>query len=131
MPSAKTSRAPMTTRNGASAGMRSLGVAIGPHDAGQRVAVGDADARMAERMGLGHELLRMRGAAQEARNWCVESAKRQFGERCASSACRPGSSAEAAPCRIPARPAGLAVSRPNRPSRNSQKRRPSRSSARK
>ena len=38
---------------------------IGPHDAGQRVAVGDADAGMADRMGLGHQFLGMRGAAQE------------------------------------------------------------------
>ncbi len=42
-----------------------LGLVIGAHHAGERVAVGNADGDVAERVGCFHHFLRMRGAAQE------------------------------------------------------------------
>ncbi len=86
-----------------------LGEAIGPHDPGQRVAVRDADAGEPERMGLGHQFLRMGGAAQKGEI----GRDGQFGEAChgAPAARRPHPKR---PCR---NQRGSAVSRPNRPSR--------------
>ena len=44
---------------------RFLGRLVGAHHAGHRVAVGDADAGKAERLALHHQLLSVRGPAQE------------------------------------------------------------------
>ncbi len=44
---------------------RLLGGDVGAHHAGQRVAVGDAERRQAQRLGGQHQLVRVRGGAQE------------------------------------------------------------------
>ncbi len=44
-----------------------LRLAVGPHDAGERVAVGDADREMPERLRLDHQFARMRRPAQEGK----------------------------------------------------------------
>ena len=92
-----------------------LHIGMGAHDPGHRIAVGQAEPGIAERLRHGHELFRVRGAAQETE--IAEGA--EFGE---GRAHQPNS-----PCTYQR---GWAVSA-NSPSRNSQKRRPSRSSARK
>jgi hypothetical protein len=45
---------------------RLLGRHVGAHHAGQRVAVGDADGGQPQRLGRQHQLVRVRGPAQEA-----------------------------------------------------------------